>query len=178
RQERKQAPWWRGSDLIPENEDAFWELPESAKEFKQKFQERLQGFYEALSQLSNHQINPTQPQLLSVGTVNTNQWEEVADQNCRILVCSGEPEGEKPCGLALLHDPSLKLNSNSNYDENLCGSTGKPSPVWVSNLGEYQVITIFGVNKDPRLKFLKHLNKCKKCKRCSQLSQLFPFKSS
>ncbi|QEP99995.1 type III-B CRISPR module RAMP protein Cmr6 [Thermosynechococcus sp. CL-1] len=168
RKTRNQAPWWRGSNLIPEDEAPFWELPSSAKEFKEIFQQRLQRFYEALGQLSNHPINPTQP--LSIGTVTTDQWAEAIDANCRIVVCSGDPSGEKPYGLALLHDPSLKVNGN--YDKNLCGSTGKPSPVWVADLGNYQVITIFGVTQNPRLKFLKHLNTSGGC------LQLFPFKSS
>ncbi|WKT81316.1 RAMP superfamily CRISPR-associated protein [Thermosynechococcus sp. PP45] len=177
RKTRNQAPWWRGSNLIPKNNNPFWKLPSSAKEFKEIFQQRLQRFYEALGQLSNHPINPTQP--LSIGTVTTNQWAEAIDANCRIVVCSRGPRGEvcsgdsreeKPYGLALLHDPNLKVNGN--YDKNLCGSTGKPSPVWVADLGNYQVITIFGVNKDPRLEFLKHLNKSGRC------LQLFPFKSS
>ncbi|MFN3678329.1 RAMP superfamily CRISPR-associated protein [Thermosynechococcus sp.] len=175
RQTRKQPPWWRGSDLIAviaESDDTFfWELPKSAEKFKEKFQERLRGFYSALAKLSNCTIDPTK--LLSVGTVDTDQWEEVADKNCRIILCWGNSDSdeEKPYGLALLHDFSLKQNNN--YDKNLCGSTGKPSPVWVSNLGDYQIITIFGVNKNPRLKFLKHLND-----ECETRLQLFPFKSS
>ncbi|URR36142.1 RAMP superfamily CRISPR-associated protein [Thermosynechococcus sp. HN-54] len=167
RKTRNQAPWWRGSDLIPENKDPFWELPDNAKEFKQKFQQRLQRFYQALEHFGHYQINPAQP--LSIGTVTSDQWAEAIDANCRIVVCSGHSRGEKPYGLALLHDPSLKVNGN--YDRNLCGSTGKPSPVWVADLGNYQVITIFGVTKDPRLKFLKLLNNSGGC------LQLFPFKS-
>ncbi|WJI24184.1 RAMP superfamily CRISPR-associated protein [Thermosynechococcus sp. B0] len=171
RQNRNQAPWWRGSNLIPENDGPFWKLPSSAKGFKEIFQQRLQNFYTALGQLGNCSINRTQPtQLLSVGTVTPEQWAEAIDANCRIVLCSGNSRGEKPYGLALLHDPSLKVNGN--YDKNLCGSTGKPSPVWVAHLGNYQVITIFGVTKNPRLKFLKHLNTSGRC------LQLFPFKSS
>ncbi|QLL29971.1 type III-B CRISPR module RAMP protein Cmr6 [Thermosynechococcus sichuanensis E542] len=164
RKTRNQAPWWRGSNLIAKSGDTFWELPKSAEEFKEKFQQRLQGFYQALGKLGNRIINPTQ--LLSVGTVSTNQWEEVADKNCRILLCRDHSRGEreKPYGLALLHN----FKQNNNYDKNLCGSTGKPSPVWVADLGDYQVITIFGVTKDPRLKFLKHLDESGGC------LQLFP----
>ncbi|MFN4066698.1 MAG: hypothetical protein ACK4K5_05695 [Thermosynechococcus sp.] len=158
RQTRNQPPWWRGSDLIAESKDDFWKLPECPQEFKQKFQQRLQGFYTPLGNLSNCTIDPTNDptKLLSVGTVDTDQWEEVADKNCRIILCSGKSSGEKPYGLALLHDFSFKQNNN--YDKNLCGSTSKPSLVWVSNLGDYQIITIFGFNKNPRLEFLKHLN--------------------
>jgi CRISPR-associated protein Cmr6 len=33
----------------------------------------------------------------------------------------------------------------------------KPSPVWIRDLGEYQVVTVFGADVDPRQKFLKKL---------------------
>ncbi|HIK25857.1 MAG TPA: hypothetical protein IGP91_09185 [Thermosynechococcus sp. M46_R2017_013] len=181
RQERPnpRPPWWRGSDLIPmsnpENKDEhdFWEHPEDPKEFKQKFQEYLQKFYTALYDLGNRTINPTEPSLLSVGTVNTDQWEEVADKNCRIILCWGSPENRKSYGLACLHHNQFKQRNG--YDKNLCGSTGKPSPVWVANLDDYQVITIFGVpesqdNPDnPRLKFVNKL------KKEGQYNLLFPF---
>lgn len=40
------------------------------------------------------------------------------------------------------------------YDQNLCGEVGQPSPVWVANLDSdrvnYQVVTVFGATVDPR----------------------------
>jgi CRISPR-associated protein Cmr6 len=50
------------------------------------------------------------------------------------------------------------------YDPNLCGSTTskpvKPSPVWIANFGDFQVVTIFGIDRspnNPRGKFLNNL---------------------
>jgi len=166
---RTSNPYFRGSTLSVNEKTDLWQLPEDEKGFRDLFQRNLRSIYEAIAYLTGKKINSQYPQLLSAGTVTTvtsEDWLEVLDRNCRIVICSGDSRGEKPYGLSLLHDPKLKHNGN--YDERLCGSTGKPSPVWVSDLGEYQVITIFGVTKDPRLNFLKSLQgKC---------LQLFPFK--
>jgi CRISPR-associated protein Cmr6 len=61
-----------------------------------------------------------------------------------------------------LHSDELKFRGN--YDASLCGAVlgakVKPSPVWVADLGDYQVVTIFGVTNDqqnPRRRFLREL---------------------
>ncbi len=136
RKTRNRAPWWRGSNLIPENKDTFWERPESAEEFKQKFQQRLQGFYKAIGQLAGRALQP--PRLLTVGEVSENRWSEAIDANCCIVVCSGEENFGKPFALAILHHEDLKVpnrQGSKDYNENLCGKGGHPSPVWIANLG-------------------------------------------
>ncbi|WP_448514706.1 RAMP superfamily CRISPR-associated protein [Parathermosynechococcus lividus] len=164
---RTSNPYFRGSTLSVNEKTDLWQLPEDKKDFRDLFQRNLRSIYEAIAHLSGEKINSQHPQLVSAGTVTSEDWLEALDKNCRIVICSGDSRGEKPYGLSLLHDPSLKYNGN--YNKRLCGSTEKPSPVWISDLGEYQVITIFGVTKDPRLNFLKFLQgKC---------LQLFPFPS-
>jgi len=32
-----------------------------------------------------------------------------------------------------------------------------PSPMWISDLDKYQVVTVFGATEDPRKKYLKEL---------------------
>ncbi len=157
--QRRSNPYFRGSTFTV-NEDAdFWEAPATGREFRSLLQSHLRCVYRAIANLEKESIDPQSPQLMSVGTVTHDTWWNALDRNCRIVVCAGNNRGEKPYGLSLLHDPSLKPNGA--YDKNLCGSTNNPSPVWVSDLGAYQVITIFGVNRDPRLKFLKFLQgKC------------------
>ncbi|MFS8798100.1 RAMP superfamily CRISPR-associated protein, partial [Synechococcus sp. R60.3] len=61
RQDRGRAPWWRGSTLIPNSEDSFWNLPESVEEFQKLFQKRLRGFFEALQVLTGQAIDPSNP---------------------------------------------------------------------------------------------------------------------
>ncbi|WP_448526971.1 RAMP superfamily CRISPR-associated protein [Parathermosynechococcus lividus] len=164
---RTSNPYFRGSTLSVNEKTDLWQLPEDKKDFRDLFQRNLRSIYEAIAHLSGEKINSQHPQLVSAETVTSEDWLEALDKNCRIVICSGDSRGEKPYGLSLLHDPSLKYNGN--YNKRLCGSTEKPSPVWISDLGEYQVITIFGVTKDPRLNFLKFLQgKC---------LQLFPFPS-
>lgn len=54
--------------------------------------------------------------------------------------------------------------------KNLCGHTEKdavivngkprgaiPSPIWIANLENYQVVTVFGATQDPRKAFVKEL---------------------
>ncbi|MDZ8056006.1 hypothetical protein [Nostoc sp. DedVER01b] len=79
--------------------------------------------------------------------------------NCRIVVCAGDEDFGKPYALRVLHSPALKIQDN--YNPNLCGKVGrppvKPSPVWIADLGEYQLVTIFGAISDPRKKYLTEL---------------------
>ena len=155
RQNSQYRPWWRGSTLIPDREDKFWELPENPREFQKLFQQRLEGFYQALQGLG---ANFNFRQLRRVGTVKNNQWTEAIDANCKIIICWGEPDFNKPHGLAILHSQELKVRGN--YDGDLCGKVGrevKPSPVWIADLDDYQVVTVFGANENPRKKYLQNL---------------------
>jgi CRISPR-associated protein Cmr6 len=150
------APWWRGSTLIPESEDEFWELTDTVQQFGQKFRRRLESFYCALVQLTGRTIDPRSP--LTVGQVKPDTWHEVVDSHCRIVVCAGASNNHKPYALSVLHDPQFKQGQE--YNGNLCGKVRqgvKPSPVWVADLGDYQVVTVFGATQDPRRKYLQEL---------------------
>jgi CRISPR-associated protein Cmr6 len=161
RKNRQAAPWWRGSTLIPDSDDPFWELPSTPKEFQQLFQQRLQNFYKALGQLANPNINYRLPR--PVGDVSRDKWVEAVDKNCQIVVCAGKEDFGKPYALAVLHSKELKIKDKQgreNYDGNLCGKVGKevkPSPAWIADLGDYQVVTVFGATQDPRKRYLNEL---------------------
>jgi CRISPR-associated protein Cmr6 len=54
--------------------------------------------------------------------------------------------------------------------KNLCGHTDKdriqgqerkaiPSPVWIANLGQYEVVTVFGATAEPRRRFVDELKR-------------------
>jgi CRISPR-associated protein Cmr6 len=166
RQEPK-SPFYRGSTLYPEG-DSFWSIPNNIEGFKKLFQTRLRDFYTALSTIAETTINPNI--LRIAGTANRDNWEESIDSNCKIIICAGEEDFDKPYALATLHSPDLKRNGN--YDGNLCGEVRnnvKPSPVWICDLGDYQVVTVFGANADPRLKYLSKLGED-----TDRYSQIFP----
>ncbi|OLP17433.1 type III-B CRISPR module RAMP protein Cmr6 [Leptolyngbya sp. 'hensonii'] len=155
--ENGRAPWWRGSTLSPDSEDKFWELPDTVQGFQKLFHQHLQDFYQALSQLTNQSLNPNQPRAL--GEVRRDKWTEAVDANCRIVVCTGKSNFSKPYALAVLHSEELKKNGN--YDPDLCGAVlgakVKPSPVWIADLGDYQVVTVFGATQNPRQQYLREL---------------------
>ncbi len=156
RQNRERAPWWRGSTLIPRSEDSFWELPESVVKFQQLFQKRLRNFFAALETLTKQTINPNSPR--SAGQVQKDKWPQAVDANCRIVVCSGEEDFKKPYALATLH--RLGRQGEGRYDKFLCGGVqggAVPSPVWIADLDDYQVVTVFGATADPRKKYLEEL---------------------
>ncbi len=157
RSNRPYAPWWRGSTLIPLSEDAFWELPESVQEFQRIAQKRITNFFEAMKVISDQPINPRSPQ--RVGNVTRSQWSESVDANCRMVVCSGPANSSKPFALASLHQ--LGRISEGRYDRFLCGGVGGgdviPSPVWIADLEDYQVVTVFGATQDPRKNYLQQL---------------------
>ena len=156
-------PWWRGSSLIPDSQDQFWQLPDDVQGFQKLFRQRLMEFYKALSKVVEPSFNPLKP--LSVGQVRHDHWAEVVDAHCRIIGCKGEGNFDKPYALAVLHSEDLKVQNRYgqvDYNPNLCGTVkGKanPSPVWISDLGDYQIVTVFGANQDPRKRYLSELNK-------------------
>lgn len=166
-------PFYRGSTLYIEDENiesekSFWYMPNEVSQFKQLFQQKLQVFYHSLNQLSQIDINYSKPQI--IGVVERGQWTEAIDANCRIVVCSGEADFDKPYALSILHSSHFKPNNV--YDVNLCGQvTGKvkPSPVWIADLGDYQVVTVFGATQDPRKSYLQKLQN-----KASQYAQIFP----
>jgi CRISPR-associated protein Cmr6 len=158
RQNRERAPWWRGSTLIPKSESPFWELPGSVVEFQKLFQKRLGSFFEALKTLTQQAINPNSPQ--SFGRVDRDKWPEAVDANCKIVVCSGRKDFHKPYALATLH--RLGRQGEGRYDRCLCGGVqggAVPSPVWIADLDDYQVVTVFGATVDPRKSYLEQLRK-------------------
>jgi CRISPR-associated protein Cmr6 len=165
RQNRQYAPWWRGSDLIADSDDDFWDLPKSIDDAQVLFQARLNDFYRALAALTNTTI-----QARSAGMVAPDQWMEALDTNAVMLLCTGNSKYDKPYALSVLHGEDFKVRRRDqlDYDPNLCGSTTtrpvKPSPVWIANFDYFQVVTIFGVNnspQNPRQKFLKALQQNK-----------------
>ena len=181
--ERFAPPWWRGCNLVAESEDDFWALPNSVHEFQVLFQQRLRSFYEALGDLTRTRINHQSP--LALGTVRHDHWHEAMDRHCKIIVCSGEEDFGKPYTLSILHDDDLKIEIPDKHDKNkkvkvydghLCGEVKgnhvKPSPIWIANLGNYQVVNVFGADQDPRKKYLKELRD-----RTSPqtFAQIFPF---
>jgi CRISPR-associated protein Cmr6 len=158
RQNRDRPPWWRGSTLIPKSEDPFWRRPGSVVEFQKLFQKRLGSFFEALKTLTQQAINLNSPQ--SFGRVDRDQWPEAVDANCKIVVCSGREDSDKPYALATLHP--LGRRGEGQYDRFLCGGVqggAVPSPVWIADLDDDQVVTVFGVTVDPRRKYLDELKR-------------------
>jgi len=161
RASRQYAPWWRGSDLITASQDSFWQLPESIDDLQKLFQTRLKDFQQALELLTNTKITARSAGAVSIGT-----WVEAVDTNAVILLCKGLDRYDKPYALSVLHGEDLKVQNRGklDYDPNLCGSTTskpvKPSPVWIANFGDFQVVTIFGIDStpnNPRARFLKTL---------------------
>lgn len=160
RKNRQNPPWYRGTELRAESDELFQELPQDIDKFKALFDSHLQGFYEALKTLTgNESISKSPPTRHS----RPGEWHDAVDSNCRIVVCSGKEEFGKAYALAVLHSDELKVKKFKNgreelfYDTNLCGKTGDRSPVWITNLGDYQVVTVFGAAENPRKNYLKEL---------------------
>ncbi|MFY7932828.1 MAG: type III-B CRISPR module RAMP protein Cmr6, partial [Microcystis aeruginosa] len=159
RKTREYAPWFRGSTLYIDSEEDFWAIAKDVQGFKQQFQQRLQDFYGILDKISETNINTNN--LRTVDQVSQNQWIDAADSNCQIFVCAGNEQRGKPHALAILHSDTLKItgkNGQREYDGNLCGKVSggaKPSPVWIADLGNYQIVTVFGANLNPRQEFIK-----------------------
>jgi CRISPR-associated protein Cmr6 len=160
------APWYRGSTLIPNRENSFWELPESPQAFQKLCRKRIEEFYQALQGLG---INFNYRQLRNCGTVNSFTWTEVLDINAKIVVIRNQDNSNKGYALKTLHEYFHQLENTAPIDaKNLCGGVKKdfpnrvkreviPSPIWIADLDDYQVVTVFGANADPRQKYLETL---------------------
>ena len=159
RSNRQYAPWYRGAVILID-EDDFWQFPEEIEKFKNLFQTRLRDFVGALSNISSQDINLRNLQM--VGQMRSDNWEEVLDRNCRIVLCYGSKVNDKAYGLSVLHSNEFK--SNGDYNPDLCGSVRgrvKPSPIWINDQGDdekgYQVVTVFGATQEPRKGFVSKL---------------------
>lgn len=175
RKTREYAPWFRGSTLYIDSEEDFWAIAKDVQGFKQQFQQRLRDFYGILDKISETNINTNN--LRTVDQVSQNQWIDAADSNCQIFVCAGNEQRGKPHALAILHSDTLKITSKNGqreYDGNLCGKVSggaKPSPVWIADLGNYQIVTVFGATAAPRKNFVSEL----KAKTIAEnFAQIFP----
>ena len=159
RKTRNRAPWWRGSTLIPDTQDSFWTLPRDVREFRDLFRRRLQAFYDALGRLAGSTISPRH--IREAEAVRRDRWTEAVDKHCRMIVCTGDAQFGKPYALAVLHGQDFKHGQD--YDGNLCGQVRgknvKPSPVWIADIDEYQVVTVFGATQNPRERYVNELQR-------------------
>jgi CRISPR-associated protein Cmr6 len=149
---RNRAPWYRGCDLVATGNHLSDWMPPDLDRFVSAFKRQRLQMYGALSTLIG------QPFRLRPG-FNQN---EIVDDQCAIVAVSGPEHGTKPFALDVLHHQFHQLEqTNRRNAGNLCGTTFtnpvKPSPVWVRNLGEYQVVTVFGAKKSPRRDYLTNL---------------------
>ncbi|MEG4803588.1 RAMP superfamily CRISPR-associated protein [Microcoleus sp. ARI1-B5] len=179
---RQNRPYLRGSTLIPNESGDFWILPSTPEEFQQRFRaclrdfytalNNLQSFYAAQKQLTAIIVNANAPR--NINPLSSHQWAEAVDANCRIVVTCGEDSETKCYALDILHQHFHKLENEGKYREakSLCGGVKEdilrvngeevkrkvtPSPVWIADLGDYQIVTVFGATQNPRQKYLANL---------------------
>ncbi|HEY9705792.1 MAG TPA: type III-B CRISPR module RAMP protein Cmr6, partial [Allocoleopsis sp.] len=150
-------PPWRGCTFYISSKK-YPELTsgDTGEKCAKKMRSHLKEFYQLLEKLTGEKIN--YQQLKEVQQVTKEQWAEAADKNCQIVICKGKEKFGKPFALSILHDEKFKVRGD--YDGNLCGRVRgnvKPSPVWIADLGKYQIVTIFGANMNPRKEYLKEL---------------------
>jgi CRISPR-associated protein Cmr6 len=173
RQNRDRAPWYRGSTFYLNTQDSFWETPEDARDFQRLFRQRLRDFYtnlQAITNITTIARNIQSP--LEFDSPSQEKWYEAIDKHCCILVCGGQEKNNKSFALSVLHDRDFKVKNRRgelDYDSNLCGKTAKPSPVWICELDNFQVVTIFGATVDPRRSFLQTLEN-----RANSYYRIFP----
>jgi CRISPR-associated protein Cmr6 len=145
RSTRERAPWWRGSNLKLTDKD-FLKLSETMTDFQRMFKINLKSFYAGIAEISALNLE-----------CRSDRSSEAIDNNCRILICKGNPENKKPHALSILHSQDFKKDGK--YDPELCGKMTKPSPVWICDKGEYQVVTVFESHTGKRKKYVEELLK-------------------
>jgi CRISPR-associated protein Cmr6 len=167
RKTRDRAPWYRGSTFFIDSKDDFWQSPDGLKDLQSLYQSRIKDFADALRALNQSGRNtPDAP-----AAISGDRWREAVDANCRIVLCGGKEDYGKPYALAVLHSSEMKTEQKI-YNPNLCGVVGKvvkPSPVWIADLGDYQVVTVFGATQEPRKHYLDTLKK-----KASEFAVIYP----
>ncbi|MEG3861093.1 type III-B CRISPR module RAMP protein Cmr6 [Microcoleus sp. herbarium12] len=152
---RNSRPFYRGTQLratnVSPNSNNDWDFPETPLQFKSQFQTKMREFYRALAQLTSTTFNTHSPR------PNIGEFINSIGRDCKIVVCQGNSNSQtKPFALNVLHE--LARNNNGNYDRDLCGGANSdPSPVWIADLGNYQVVTVFGAGNQKRRNFLTQL---------------------
>ena len=171
RKTRDRAPWYRGSTFFIDSKDDFWQSPDGLKDLQSLYQSRIKDFADALRALNQSGRNtPDAP-----AAISGDRWREAVDANCRIVLCGGDEDYGKPYALAVLHSQEFKVTDRrgeKTYDGNLCGVVGKevkPSPVWIADLGDYQVVTVFGATQGKRKDYLDML-----LKKASEFAVIYP----
>jgi CRISPR-associated protein Cmr6 len=174
RKTRDRAPWYRGSTFFIDSKDDFWQSPDGVKDLQNLYQSRIKDFADALRALNQSGRNtPDAP-----AAISGDRWREAVDANCRIVLCGGDEDYGKPYALAVLHSQEFKVTDRrgeKTYDGNLCGVVGKevkPSPVWIADLGDYQVVTVFGATQGKRKDYLDILKK-----KASEFATIYPLET-
>lgn len=197
------APRWRGSDLFCKSEDPFWVLPESIDDLQNLFQFRIQCFYKALGAVADKELQVRSAGAVSsqqwVEAIDTSAviflctGEDVyckpyalsvmhSDSLKKEVVIEEKTNSHSRKDSSSLPRPNKPTTiTKLIYDPDLCGRTTKddlkPSPVWISSFGDFQVVTIFGVNEDPdnpRTRFLQTFQKIENNPNYRQI-ELFAF---
>ena len=179
RKNNESIPWYRGASFERnyKQNNSFWYIPPTIEEFQKLFLDNLKQFYKALAKITTATIDYRSCH--EVDKVSNDKWAEAVDKNCQIWLFAGLSNTNKPYALKELHEQFHRLeNTDMAEAKNLCGGTKKDklgrdaisSPIWIADLGEYQIVTIFGATEDPRKTYLETLKKNAK-----ESSQIFPF---
>jgi CRISPR-associated protein Cmr6 len=157
--QRTSNPYCRGSNLEFVDPEII-KRSKTADVFMPNFRSIIRQFYDALGILTNVSISP---QSLQTVRPQEGNWAEAIDTNCCILICQGKSNNKKPYALEILHLQEFKIEAFKygkqviDYDPELCGKMQKPSPVWICDKGEYQVVTIFGAKTGKRKEYIDKL---------------------
>lgn len=147
-------PYYRGTQLransvLPDSSND-WNPSDTPQQFQIQFKAKLRVFYLALAQLTSTRFNPQAPHP-SIGN-----FIEFIGGDCQIVVCQGNTNTQKPFALDVLHE--LARDRNDRYDHDLCGDANShPSPIWIADLENSQVVTVFGAGNPRRSNFLTQL---------------------
>jgi CRISPR-associated protein Cmr6 len=156
---RTSNPYCRGSNLEFVDLEII-EKSQTAAGFISNFRSIVSQFYTVLGILTTAIVSP---RLLQAVRLQGEKWAEAIDSNCRILICQGISTNKKPYALEILHLQEFKVEVFKygkkviDYDPELCGKMPKPSPVWICDKGEYQVVTVFGANTGKRKEYIDKL---------------------
>lgn len=149
---RQSNPRVRGSSLTASS--GFSSTPNNFQGWHHRLRVELKGFYDALiaiaGQFTYQNLSPYRARFNVKG-------DEYFRSDCKVLLCAGAKKHPSKCfALDVLHQ--MARYGDGKYDSELCGdSNSNPLPIIIKDLGDYQVVTVYGCSNQKRRDFLREL---------------------
>lgn len=170
------------TNVQPSKLSETWRVPSKVTDFQTVFEQQLDEFYTALGRLIREPDFSWRDKVRTVVIPEPHLWAEVVDEHCVILAVRkpakipNNNRHPKTWVLQKLAEQFHRLEDKNTPDDkslakSLCGGVFKeetrrgypfdravtPSPIWIRDLGGFQIVTVFGATQEPRQTYVDYI---------------------